>query len=263
MEPLLLLPSTTSHKREPLIPTLDLFAKLGLADLDLNLNHLVERGTSPDLVRDTVRANGQRVWIVSGGWCDFFDGAPKAEETVASVERQVALAAFFGVDRMRLFFGRLAADAFDADALATIALNLRRLADRHPELLFVLENHDGASSRPEICRQILEAVDRPNIRLNFDPINFEHAGVRAVDALPIVQPWIRHVHLKGLDHGRFCEFGEGDVDLRPVLRDLIAGGYRDAVTVEYEGDFDRTLRLTLGLRNARGVLDGLLERKYT
>jgi len=262
MEPLLLIPSTTSHKREPLLPVLEMFAALGFTDLDLNLNHIIERGVSAIAVRDALDTNGQRVWIVSGGWCDFFDAEPKIAETFASVERQVALARFFDVDRLRLFFGRLPADTCDAQALATITANLRRMADAYSDVHFVLENHDGASSQPVICRTILEMVDRANVRLNFDPINFAHAGVEPLDALRIVLPWIAHVHLKGLDRTGFCEFGEGDVDLQPVLRELLAAQYRGGFSVEYEGEFDRTLRLSLGLRNARVVLDGLLQREH-
>ncbi len=263
MEPLLLMPSTTSHKREPLLPALELFAALGFTDLDLNLNHIIERGVSPIAVRDTLDANGQCVWIVSGGWCDFFDTEPKIAETFASVERQVALARFFGVDRLRLFFGRLPAHACNAQSLDTVSANLRQLADAHPDMHFVLENHDGASSQPIICRTILENVDRAHIRLNFDPINFAHAGVEPLDALRVVLPWIAHVHLKGLDRGGFCEFGEGDVDLQPVLHELLASQYQGGFSVEYEGEGDRTLRLYLGVRNARAALDDLLERKDT
>ena len=94
----LVLPSTTSHKHEALIPTLDLFARLGFTDLDLNLNHIVERGAGVDEIRSTLDANDQRVWIASGGWCDFFDEGVKAGETEASVERQIALARRLGVD---------------------------------------------------------------------------------------------------------------------------------------------------------------------
>ena len=54
---------------------------------------------------------------------------------------------------------------------------------------------------------------------------------------------IGHVHLKGLDRGEYCEFGDGDVDLTPVLQSLLASGYRGGFTVEYEGRFDGTLRL--------------------
>src|SRR5207302_431831 len=113
-------------------------------DLDLNLNHIIERGVAADAVRDRLDANGQCAWIVSGGWCDFFDAEPKIHDTFTSVERQVALARFFGVDRLRLFFGRLAADACDARALDTASANLRRIADAHAGMHFVLENHDGA-----------------------------------------------------------------------------------------------------------------------
>jgi sugar phosphate isomerase/epimerase len=264
----LVLPSTTSHKHEALIPTLDLFARLGFTDLDLNLNHIVERGAGVDEIRSTLDANDQRVWIASGGWCDFFDEGVKAGETEASVERQIALARRLGVDRLRLFFGRLPFERYTAAASTEAAAGIRRIADRHPEMTLLFENHDGASSRPEVCKSILEAVDRANVRLIFDPINFEHRGVRTLDALTVVQPLIGHVHLKGYVHvrqgsggqagGEFCGFGEGDVDLQPALRALIAGGYRGDFTVEYEGAGDRTLRLYESVRRARASLSSLL-----
>ena len=257
LEPLQILPSTTSHKREPLVPTLDLFARLGLRDLDLNLNHVIERGVAIDDVRRALSANSQRAPIVSGGWCDFFDPEPRIGATFESVERQVAAARTLGAGMLRLFFGRLDHARYSLDARATVAANIRRLVDRHPDILFVFENHDGASSRPDVGREVLEDVDRPNARLNFDPINFEHRGVRSADALRVLAPLIGHVHLKGYAAGEFCEFGAGDVDLTPILAALIAGGYRGAFTVEYEGAFDRTLRLYLGVRAAQAALDRL------
>jgi sugar phosphate isomerase/epimerase len=103
-------------------------------------------------------------------------------------------------------------------------------------------------------------VDRASVRLNFDPINFEHRGVNAVAALGELRAWIAHVHLKGYERGRFCEFGTGDVDLMPVLERLVDGGYRGSFTVEYEGTFDRTLRLYEGLRNAEAAIERLALR---
>ncbi|PYQ73315.1 MAG: hypothetical protein DMG04_14155 [Acidobacteria bacterium] len=104
MKPYQILPSTTSHKHEPLVPTLEVFSRLGLCDLDLNLNHLIERGVEVEEVRRALASNAQRVWIVSGGWCDFFDPPPKIDETFGSVGRQVAMARAFGVSVLRLFF---------------------------------------------------------------------------------------------------------------------------------------------------------------
>src|SRR5690349_21838745 len=136
MRPFQVIPSTTSHKNEPLVPTLNLFARLGLADLDLNLNHIIEGRASADSVRDALALNGQRVSIASGGWCDFFDREPTIGETFASVERQVSLARELGVDRLRLFFGRLPLADCSREALDRAAANIRAVAERDPDILF-------------------------------------------------------------------------------------------------------------------------------
>jgi sugar phosphate isomerase/epimerase len=249
------LASTTSHKREPLVPVLEIFSRLGLLDLDLNLHHLIEAHVPVDAVAAAVARGGQRVFVVSGGWCDFFHPAPRIEETDRSVDRQVALAQALGVGTLRLFFGRLPRDAFSPDALATVTAHLRRLSDRHPDMLFVFENHDGASLVPGICRDVLARVSRANILMNFDPINFERAGVDSAEALAAVRPFVGHVHLKGLDRGEYCEFGEGDVDLAPLVRSLIDSGYDGRFSVEYEGTFDGTLRLYRSVQRARALID--------
>lgn len=251
------LPSTTSHKREPLLPTLDVFSRLGLRDLDLNLGHLIEGGVTVETVQRALADGGQRVWIVSGGWCDFYHQPPAIEETFRSVGRQVQIAQQFGVEMLRLFYGRLAREAYGPGPRAVIAANIRRVAETHPDIRFMFENHNGASLRPEICREILEAVDRPNVRMNFDPINFEHAGVNSREALDVLRPLIGHVHLKGIENGETCEFGEGDVDLMPLLESLLAGGYTGSFTVEYEGKFDRTVRLYRSLQRAQAALQAL------
>jgi sugar phosphate isomerase/epimerase len=251
------LASTTSHKREPLLPALDVFARLGLRDLDLNLHHLLDDGVTVGDVVDAVAAHGLHLWAVSGGWCDFYHGAPEVERTFASVEKQVALASALEVRQLRLFFGRLQYRDFSQAALDVISANLLRLSDAHADVAFMFENHDGASLHPEVCGAILARVARPNIRLNFDPINFAKAGVDALTALETVGAFVGHVHLKGLAHGEYCEFGEGDVDLTPVLKSLADRGYRGRFSVEYEGPFDSTLRLYRSVQRARAALETL------
>jgi sugar phosphate isomerase/epimerase len=250
-----ILPSTTSHKREPILPTLEVFSRLGLRDLDLNLGHLIEGGVAVEAVAERLAAGGQTVRIVSGGWCDFSHRAPQIDETFASVDRQVHIARRLGVGTLRLFFGRLKRADYSPESRDIICENLRRLSDRYPEIALMFENHDGASLCPDICSEILGIVDRPNVRMNFDPVNFERAGVDSMDALRILRPLLGHVHLKGLDRGELCEFGIGDVDLTPVIRSLLTQGYMGSFTVEYEGTFDRTLRLYESVRRARTVLE--------
>ncbi len=252
-----ILASSTSHKREPLLATLEMFARLGLTDLDLNLHHFIEVDLTIAAAAAAVAANGQRVWVASGGWCDFFHVAPQVDRTFESVGRQVDIAHGLGARTLRLFFGRLSRASYNQAAEQVIAGNLRRLSDRHQDTTFVFENHDGASLVPEICRDVLTRVDCANIRMNFDPINFARAGVEPAAALDVVRPLVAHMHLKGLDRGEFCEFGDGDVDLVPILSELVRCGYRGDFTVEYEGPFDGTLRLYQSVVRARTALASL------
>jgi len=248
------LASTTSHKREPLLPTLEVFGRLGLRDVDLNLHHILEKG---EVVRDiaaAVATNNLRLWVLSGGWCDFYDRAPKIEETFSSVARQVAIADALGITCLRLFFGRLPRRDYSPTVRQTIVANLVRLSDAHSHMMFVFENHDGASLDPAVSVEVLGLVSRPNIRMNFDPINFAKAEVDPLEALETVRHFVSHVHLKGLQRGDYCEFGEGDVDLTPVLRSLVQGGYSGRFTVEYEGHGDGTVRLYRSVERARMAL---------
>lgn len=255
-----ILASTTSHKREPLLPTLEVFACLGLRDIDLNLHHILEEGISVDVVAQAAKAFGLRIWGLAGGWCDFYHPMPEIEKTFASVARQVVVARTLGAAQIRLFFGRLRYEEYSQARLEIITENLLRLSDVYPNILFVLENHDGASLHYEICRAVLEKVGRLNIRMNFDPINFEHAGVDSMMALQHLRQLIGHVHLKGLEYGDFCEFGEGDIDLTPLLRSLISQGYQGGFTVEYEGRNDGTVRLYRSMLRARSVIAELADR---
>jgi sugar phosphate isomerase/epimerase len=91
--------------------------------------------------------------------------------------------------------------------------------------------------------------------MTFDPINFARAGVEPMAALEVVRPFVGHVHLKGLAGGEYCEFGEGDVSLEPVVASLLASEYPGRFTVEYEGPWDGTVRLYRSVQRARKLIE--------
>jgi sugar phosphate isomerase/epimerase len=254
-----ILVSTTSHKREPLQTTLEVYARLGMTDIDLNLHHLLEKGVDPGDVKRWIDSGKQKTWIVSGGWCDFFHAEPQIKETFTSVARQVEICKQLGSGLLRLFFGRLTFEEYSIDKKNLITANLQQLSDLYPEMTFVFENHDGASLHPGICLEIMQQVDRPNIRLNFDPINFERVGVDHMQAMTTLIPFVEHVHLKGLENGKFCEFGCGDINLATTVQTLLKSGYNGMFTVEYEGEFDGTVRLYQSSVRARALMIKLLE----
>ncbi len=236
-----MLTSTTSHKKEPLLPTLEVFGRLGLLDLDINLHHLIEAGVPVDDVAGAV--GGETVSACTSSRADGATSSIARRSstlTWASIDRQVGIARRLGVATLRLFFGRLARDAYTAVHLDTIGGHLQGLSARYPDMLFVFENHDGASLVPEICRAVLERADRQEHPDEFRSRSTSNAPASAArGALAVVRPWIAHVHLKGLAAGEYCEFGTGDVDLTPLLRSLVEQGYRGAFTVRIRGAIRR------------------------
>ena len=252
------LASTTSHKRESLLPTLAVFAKLGMTDLDLNLHPFIEAGVTASEAAEAIAAHGHRVWAASGGWCDFFQGPPAVEKTFESVAKQMATLERLGVHQLRLFFGRRTFFDYTRVAHELACRNLLRLSTDYPDTMFVFENHDGASLHPEVCAEILDHVNRPNIRMMFDPINFAKVHVEPMRALELLSPFVAHVHLKGLKDGQFCEFGEGQVDLTPIVKTLVDGGYPGSFSVEYEGPDDPTVRLFQSYARAKSLLNRLM-----
>ena len=162
-------------------PTLEVFSRLDLRDIDLNLHHILEEGVAVESVADLAAARGLRVWVVSGGWCDFFQGAPQATRPIGRWRARSTSPTSLGAAQLRLFFGRLKYEDYSPRALETVVpRTCGACPTGTPTCRFIFENHDGASLHPEVCRDILERVDRPNIRMNFDPINFERAGVNSM-----------------------------------------------------------------------------------
>ncbi len=67
------------------------------------------------------------------------------------------------------------------------------------DVVIVLENeaHDGSGLAVDV-RDILEAVDSPNFKTQYDPCNYYHAGEEPYPYVyDVVRPWIGYVHVKG------------------------------------------------------------------
>ena len=154
-----------------------MFGRLGLRDIDLNLHHILEAGVPVEAVAGAVAAPG-----CGCRWC------PAAGAISSTTRRRSTTPSRRSRGRSRSgpssASRRCGCSSAGSDARTirrrrqtSSARNLSRLSMRHPGVRFVFENHDGASLDPVVCREILDRVARPNIRMNFDPINFAKAGV--------------------------------------------------------------------------------------
>ncbi len=88
---------------------------------------------------------------------------------------------------------------------------------------------------PERCRDIMEQIDSPALRMAFDPANFVQVGVRPMEqAWPLLADYTTHVHIKDalLSDGTVKPAGEGDGAVPELLDALVQRGYSGFLTLE-------------------------------
>jgi sugar phosphate isomerase/epimerase len=117
----------------------------------------------------------------------------------------------------------------------------------------------------ERCRDLLETIGSPALRMAFDPANFVQCGVRPMEqAWPILAEYVTHVHIKDavFADGGVRPAGQGDGAVPQLLGTLVERGYQGFLTLEPHlkvagpsGGFSGEA----GMRLAIGALRGLLE----
>lgn len=137
----------------------------------------------------------------------------------------------------------------DDGAFETLARNLQWAADQAPDQMFSIEPLNPGDQPGyflddfDLAAQVLDAVDRPNMVLQFDSY---HAQVIHGDALAV---WERHKsrvgHIQVGDAPHRTEPGSGDVDFDRLFSAITEYGYSGWVSAEYGPTTDRT-ELSLG-----------------
>jgi len=96
-------------------------------------------------------------------------------------------------------------------------------------------------------KHFIEAVGRPNLRVNFDPANMILYGKQnPVQALGILKDYVCHVHCKDgkwpTEEGKLgteVPLGEGEVDIPAYVHKLKEIGYTGILTIEREAGTNR------------------------
>lgn len=89
-----------------------------------------------------------------------------------------------------------------------------------------VELHLETDFPPEMFADVLEAVNHPFVRANFDSGNSSGLGYEPAHELTVLRPWLGSVHIKDrLLGGTTMPLGEGDADLPTVMRHIQAAGF--------------------------------------
>jgi L-ribulose-5-phosphate 3-epimerase len=175
------------------------------------------------------------------------------------------LAAALGVPAIALHVGCVPENPADP-TYAEVRETVRRVADHAAEWNQVFALETGQEPAPALAK-FIQDVDRPNLRINFDPANMILYGTGdPIQALDVLGPLVVSVHAKdgiwpakdkpgalGVEQ----PFGKGDVGPARFLAKLKQIGYTGTLNVEREGVEDQRQRLA-DIRSAVALLEGLL-----
>jgi L-ribulose-5-phosphate 3-epimerase len=173
--------------------------------------------------------------------CNVGGADIRTKEGVELTERRIRFAArWFGVKICVSGAGQPADDA----ERQTIIAHLRRLGDTAADcgVTLALETHKGPTQNAAAMLALMNDVDHPHVRLNFDTGNiaYYNQGANPCDELDKVKHLVRNVHVKdnrgGLEDWYFPAVGEGGAVDFTRIREILDGvGFAGPYTIEIEG----------------------------
>ncbi len=104
-------------------------------------------------------------------------------------------------------------------------------------VVVALEPHIGAAiETPDLMAEVLDQINSPAIRVNFDISHFNVMGIPIEESVAKMLPYTAHTHVKD-ERGRTPNYeylipGEGEFDYVAYLKAMQRGGYTGVVSVE-------------------------------
>lgn len=195
----------------------------------------------------------------------FIPEATRAEREERSRE-VVHAAAELGVGIFACHIGFVPEDENHPDFIAVRDM-VRRICDHCADhgISFALET--GQETAPTMMH-FIKAVDRPNLKVNFDPANLILYGTaEPIAALEIMAPKVISVHVKDGNWppdnpdalGTEMPLGEGQVGMDKFVAKLKEIGYKGPLTIEREVALDQDMddRHKEGLSHQSDILAGI------
>lgn len=105
------------------------------------------------------------------------------------------------------------------------------------DVIIALEPHVGGSlQRPEHTVELINQINSPHLRVNFDISHFDVMGLDLDAAVEMLAPISAHTHVKD-QRGIVPDFeflipGEGEFDFVRYLKNMAKAGYTGSITAE-------------------------------
>ncbi|MBT5018732.1 sugar phosphate isomerase/epimerase [bacterium] len=172
--------------------------------------------------------------------CNITSGNPLQPDVVERTLKKLTIANQFGAKYVVAGGGEISSE----DDWSQLIQNMNTILNRAEELgiTYCCETHPGTCQNATGMLELLERVDHPNLRINFDTGNifFYNENVDLFEQMDLVSEFISHVHLKDTN-GRFKDWhfpalgAAGYVDFAQVREFLEGINFAGPSSLELEG----------------------------
>lgn len=189
--------------------------------------------------RDWLSAQNLSVSMVS----DYLPLDGDLDKAVASTQLLCQLTQSWGAKKLRTFSGNKPSADVSAPERQAMTQRLKQLCQIVADhgLQLVVETHPNTlADTLESTLQLIDEVDHPALRINFDVIHVWEMGSDPIKALKSLQPLIVHLHLKNISDKKLLNvFAPGNI--------YAPAGSREGITPLFEGayDFKEFLRVVM------------------
>jgi len=240
----LLAVSTNSYHSYTLDEALKGIAAAGFTSVELTsvpgwTEHVARDASDSDLdaIRQQVRDAGLDAISLSG----HSDLA--SEEGIAAFRRSIHIARHLNIPYITTSTG-----GHDDSSTGSIDDQRREflarfgpLADEAAEagINICIETHGGLSATGALSAELVRAIDKPNVGINYDTANVIFYGnTRPEEDIKAALPYITHMHLKdkagGDQEWNFPAIGAGNVDFPKIFGILQEAGFNGPISIEIE-----------------------------
>lgn len=168
---------------------------------------------------------------------------PTSDRFEREMEDALRTARDLGTDKIRVWAGRTGSAEADEAQWGTVISGHRTFSDRAADLgiALVVEVHRGyLTDTAEGNLRLVEGVNRPNFRLNFQPMS-SHSAERVLGEARKMAPYVTTVHAQNYlqaGQNRRALISEGAVDYVAVVAELRKAGFDGYLEVEFVREED-------------------------
>lgn len=219
---------------------LDALAGLQIRHLDLrgawDRNVLDFTDDDVETMTSLLDQKGSKVAMIASPIGKSQIGGPASYE-VERLQQAIRLASAFGTPLIRVFsyyHEGIPHQACRDEVVARLS-NWASIAESAGVTLLLENEGDLWGDTDDHCRELLEAVDSPALRLTLDTGNFAALGIASHDeAYGKLAPWLSHIQIKDVQTAShtIVPAGQGDGQIPQVLAAASANGYRGYLSLE-------------------------------